>query len=68
MKRTILIEIEINPTDEAIESYEGDIECLMEAETESVLKELLYGTDGFNINNGETFETWAGTKVKVTNS
>lgn len=65
MRRKILIEIDISPTNEAVKSYERNIDSIIEDETDSVLEKLRYRIDGYVIKNEGHFETWAGTKVKV---
>lgn len=65
MAYKILIEININPADEAVESYGGDMECLIENEIETVLEKLRYSLDGFDIRQSGEYETWERTKVKI---
>ena len=65
MRRKILIEIDISPTNEAIKDYDGDVDCLMEDEIDSVLEKLRYSLDGFDVRKSGEYKTWGQTKVKV---
>ena len=65
MKQKISIEIEFNPTKEAVDSYYGDVDCLIENELDDVLQNLRYGLDGFCIKDGLELKTWSGTNVKI---
>lgn len=64
----VVIEIEFNPSEQALKSYSSDKKTLIEDQIEEVLKKILYKEDGYDIFKNIKLKNWAGTTTTITSS